>query len=430
MLRPTAVGQCMGSGYPLGPALGVPGYRSRPARAGPTPRPKETTLTHANPNAANGRNPNAAGLAAQPGLIVLPDQPERWTAHGREPLTWDQARERVAAADREDGERADVAIGDLSSYVVGPGDGGVASLAAIPVPGRPSAAQIPMRRGAFRHLAAAVKAPPEYLLSLPAKLATACLSTGLQRLDPSNTSKLLRLANGEARAIASERYAPLDNALVLDTAERTLRAMGMLGDVRVTDLAVGPTLSMRLVMPGETTPVRAGDVISTGFDLLNGEVLNRSVSITPVTHRLICLNGMRRWDSGAAKRWNHVGDPERLRQAFTDALPVALAEAQGLRQRMAAAVDMLIDDALGEVHGLSAFGFSGTETRTIARDLYADRGVALPNAIDDWTDVVRGTPVTVYDVANAITHAAQARGVDDRLTWEERGGAYLTRSTR
>lgn len=390
------------------------------------------THYHPTPQPTNP-NPNARGLAAAPSLIVLDDQPERWIAHGKDPLTFDQARERVAAADAADGSRSDLGIGDLSTWTIGPRPGdGVACLTPVPVPGRPNPGLIPVRRAAFRQLTAAIGAAPaaDFLLSLPAKLTTACLTTGMQRMDPKHTSKLLRLAGGEARALASERYAPLDNALVLDTAERTLRAMGMLRDARVTDLAIGPTLSMRIVLPGEAKAVKVGDPVSHGFDLLNGELLNRSVSITPVTYRLVCLNGMRSWSAGASRRWAHVGDPERLRERFTEALPVALAEAQGLRDRMATAVDRLIDDALGEIEGLSAFGFGQAETRAIARDLYADRGLALPTAVDAWADAIHGlAPVTAFDVANAITHTAQQRGVDTRLSYEEAAGAYLLSRT-
>jgi hypothetical protein len=367
-------------------------------------------------------------------MTVLSDQPERWTATGASPMTWSEARERVAAADAADGARSDLAIGDLSTWVVGPRPDGVACLTPIPMPGRPNPGLIPMRKSAFRHLVAALpgKPPADYLLSLPAKLASACISTGLQRMDPSDTSKLLRLAGGEARAMASEKYAPLDNGLVLDLAEATFRAMGLLGDIRVTDLAVGPTLALRVVLPGEGLAVKRGDVIQYGLDIGNGETLTRSVSAAPSTYRLVCTNGMRSWDTGAVKRWTHVGNPDRLRDAFRDALPAVLAEGRGLRDRMRVAVDRLVDDALGEIEGLSAFGFGVGETRAIARDLFADRGLALPSATDEWRDAVRGAePVTVFDVANAITHVAQSRGkthgVDERLAYEERGGAYLTR---
>lgn len=378
-------------------------------------------------------NPNASGLAAHPPLRVLPDQPERWTATGREPLTWDQARERVAAADREDGQRQDLAVGDLSSWLVGPGEDGVAVLTPVPVPGRPHNGQrFPIRARAFGHLATAIGAPPQYLLRLPAKLATACLATGMQQIHPDQSSKLLRLAGGQVRAVASDRYAPLDNDLVLDTAERTLRALGRLSDVRVTDLAVGPTLSMRIVLPGEDKPVKAGDVVQVGVDLLNGETLNRSVSITPMTHRLVCLNGMRRWEHGAARRWSHVGDPERLRQAFTDALPVALSEAHGLRDAMARSLDRLVDDAIAEIDGLGeTLGWTRGQRSTVTDDLFRTRGVALPADSESRRTAALGAgAVSVWDVANAVTHVAQTLSVDDRLGYEEAAGAYLLRRTR
>lgn len=377
-------------------------------------------------------NPNARGLAAVPSMTVLPDQPERWTASGRDPLTWDQARERVAEADRADGARTDLAIGDLTAWAFGPREDGVACITPIPIPGRPNPGLIPLRKGAWRHLASAIGAPADFVLGLPPKLASAVVSTALQRLNPDESSKLLRLAGGEARAIASERYAPLDNAMVLDTAEATLRAMGMLRDVRVTDLAVGQTLALRIVLPGEATPVKAGDVIQTGVDLTNGECLNRSVGIAPSTYRLVCLNGMRRWENGIAKRWSHVGDPRRLAEAFRDHLPVAIAEGRGLRDMMRESLTALVDDALGEIEGLSAFGFGVAETRAVARDLFAGRGLALPKATETWAETIRGSePVSVFEVANAITHTAQAQThVDDRLAWEERAGSYLARRTR
>lgn len=362
-------------------------------------------------------------------LKVLPDQPESWGRHGGEPLTWDAARERVALADANDGARSDLGIGDVTAWVVGPRPSdGVACIAPIPLPGRPNPGLIPLRKSAFRHVCAMIGAPADYVGKLPAKLAMACISTGMQELAPAG--KLLRLAGGEARALASERYAPLDNEAVLDHAEKALRALGILGDVRVSDLALGPTMSMRMIMPGEAKAIAVGDVIMTGFDLLNGEILNRSVSITPTTFRLVCLNGMRRWDAGATKRWNHVGDPKRLSEKFADALPVALAEAKGLRERMQQSLTTLVDDALSEIAGLSQFGFTASETREIAADVYDARGIVLPKSTDAWGDMVRATgPLTVADVANAITHAAQTRGVDQRLAWEEAGGAYLMRRT-
>jgi hypothetical protein len=122
-----------------------------------------------------------------------------------------------------------------------------------------------------------------------------------------------------------------------------------------------------------------------------------------------------------------------LHERFREAVPVTLAEAHGLRERMARALDAFVDDALGEIAGLEAFGFTAGETREIAVDLYANRGVALPasGTRDAWRDLIEpnNASASAYDVANAITHAAQQQAPEDRLTWEERAGAYVMRRT-
>lgn len=381
-----------------------------------------------------GQPARVPGLAGEPAMRVLADQAAAWTRASGEPLTWDAARQIIAASDENDGARTDLAVADISTWLVGPHPRtGVASMRPIALPGRPDPGFIELRKSAFSQLCSAIGAPAGYMLRLPARLASGCLSVSLQRLPEDQRGRLLRMAGGQARALASERYAPLDNDMVLDTMERTLRSAGMLADVRVSDLAVGPTMAMRVLLPGEAIPVRAGDVIQHGLDVCNGELTNRSVSVAPVTYRLVCTNGMRRWDRGVAKRWNHVGDPERLRERFREAVPVTLAEAHGLRERMARALDVFVANAIDEIAGLEAFGFSVSETREITRDLYADRGLALPATVplDTWRTMVGSdTSATAYDVANAITHAAQSReSVDDRLTWEERGGAYTMKRT-
>lgn len=391
---------------------------------------------------------NHARPAPEPPLRTLPDQTAEWRPCGANPLSWDEARQAIAEADAKDGARTDIGVGDLSSWVLGPGPGGVASLVAVPVPGRPRSAPVPMRRAAFGQLAEAIGAPSAYLLKLPARTAVACIAHGMQQIPQRQAARLLRMARGEVRAVASDSYAPLDNELVMDTLESTLRAQGILRDVRVTDLSLGPTTGMRLTLPSRDKAVRVGDVVALGLDVLNGEILNRSLSITPATYRLVCLNGMRSADVQGIRRFRHVGDPRRLAEAFADAVPVALAEAEGLRTRMARAVDVLVDDILADIDGLDAFGLTQTDADAAARDLFSERGVALPEDRSEWGALpeVHEARVSVWDVANAITHSAQRHtrevidvttgersqlpGTDRRLALESAAGAYLMRRTR
>jgi hypothetical protein len=365
-------------------------------------------------------------------LTVLPDQPERWINYGDAGVPFDAACEDWHRARAEDGEVHDLAVGDLSTWALGP-VGQTAALAPIPVPGRPGAL-VPLRRRAWAQLCSLAGAPVQYINKLPARYQIALLNRHLSR-DLKERGALVRGVGGEARALLSERYAPLDGERVLDTVRGVLAASGQLGSVRVRSLAVGETASLRVTFPEHDAIVRGtrqiNDVVEVGLDILNGEVGNRALSLSPLVWRLVCLNGMRRPSSTEdAARFRHVGDPERLHQAFADALPVAIAGGQRLRDLMAASTDVMIDDALAEFD-LSAFGLSPVESQDVARDVLAERAVALPASTSDWGDVLADVrDLTAYDVANGITHVAQSRGTDRRVELEEAASRYLDRAVR
>lgn len=366
-------------------------------------------------------------------LKLRSDQRSDWHSFGNGGLTFDEAAQKILDADREDGRRFDIGAAKLGSWAFGPAPDGTAALATLPAPGREQRL-LPLRAHAFRQLCARVGAPAPYIEKLPAKLAMVCLNHGMQQVDD-DRGNLLRLAGGEVRAVLSDRYAPLDNEVVLDTLRSTLRAAGMLGDVRVRSIAHGPTAQMRMTLPGSDivveNPSRVGDVVEVGLDLLNGEVGNRSISISPVTWRLVCLNGMRSADRSSQQRLRHVGDPERLVEAFRDAVPSALAEAQGMGKRMQEAVDVVVDDLLAEFDGLRVFGLGKGDARDVAADVLAERSLALPTAASDWKEAFeQAGDITAYDVLNGITHVAQTRSVERRLEMEEAASAYLRRRTR
>jgi len=368
-------------------------------------------------------------------MKVLGNQPERWTDFGAEGLGFIEAADLIMQAAKEDGEREDFGISSLKSYAFGPRPDGVASLATAKIPGRENRL-IPLRAHAFGQLCSRLGAPAKYIRALPAKLQIACINYAMQNGDD-NAGNLVRLANGEARALLSQGdrgYAVLDNGMVLETLEKALVAHGMLGDVRVRSIAVGRTCSIRMTFPEHgmviQNPTKIGDVVEVGLDLLNGEIGNRSVSVTPMTYRLVCLNGMRSADRDTATRLRHVGDPARLVEAFQDAVPAALAAGNGLAEKMQVSVDRLIDDVLGEFDGLRAFGLSMGESRDVARDVMAERQVALPTDTSEWTNAVEGIgDVSAYDVLNGITHVAQGKDVDRRIDMEEAASRYLRRRT-
>jgi hypothetical protein len=390
-----------------------------------------TNLTTENETAAPRSN-GAAWTPEQP-MRMLTNQCEKWT-NFRDPISFDDAAQLIMEASAADGAKEDVGIASIKSYMVGPRrEDGVASLVTVPIPGR-AHQEFPLRKHAFAQLCSRVGAPSDYIRKLPTKLQMVNLNHGLQSVND-DKGNLVRLAGGEARAILSQGergYSVVDNEQVVDILRSTLQAQGLLGAARVRSLAVGKTCSLRLTFPEHDSIVQhsrqVNDIVEVGLDVLNGEIGNRGISISPMTWRLVCLNGMRRADKTGAISLRHVGDPKRLAESFRDAVPVAIAAGNGMFERMGRAVESMLDSVLDEFDSLKAFGLTSTESRDVARDVMATRSVALPSDTKEWGDMLAEVrDVSVYDVLNGVTHVAQQKGTDRRIEMEEAASKYLFR---
>jgi hypothetical protein len=356
-------------------------------------------------------------------LKLISDQAESWETF-REPIRFEEAAEKILAAAKADGERVDQGIGDISTWAFGPMPDGTAAIAPIPAPGRPKAL-LPLRQKAFGQICERVGAPSEYIATLPAKFQMALLNYGFGQHKEKQV--LARLANSEVRAIVSSRYAPLDDPFVLDVVHECLDKSGLLEDVRVRAVATGPTTALRCTFPKLAKAVKVGDVVEHGFDVLNGEVGERSLIVNGNTFRLACLNGARVNDKTS---FRHVGDPARISEAFRDALPVVIAGGEALRERMTESVDRLVGDLLAEFDGLRAFGLDAGTTKAVAKDLLAERGARLPAERVHWAEAFATVgQVAAFDVFNSITSVAQTRGTESRLSMEEAAGRYLVART-
>lgn len=367
---------------------------------------------------------SAAGPIDAP-LQPARDQAEHWHACNS-PLPFEVAADRILQAHREDGERDDVIVHRLQSWAFGSAGRGTMALAPVPFDGRPAKEPLLLRELAFSQLCTKIGAPASYIRALSPRLQTACMNWGMVRQDGAT---LLRLAGGEVRAVLSDKYAAADDALLLDLVGDTLDKAGYRDDARVRALALGTHTVLRITIPNEGTPVKVGDVIEHGIDIGNSELGLRSVQVTPVTYRLVCLNGMRAWRSDAALRMRHIGDPDRLRDQLRDAVPLAFAQARGDIERWKRAVDTLVDSALDEIEALRALGLSQGEVRAVANSFADEHGAGAADRMDVAESLRMRT--TAFSVANSITAAAKAReNVPGRLALEEAGHRYLCSRTK
>lgn len=357
-------------------------------------------------------------------LSPAPDQRQLWLTHGTKPIPFAEAVEKVLAERQADGERADQ-VADLRAWGFGSMDG--KSMAIIQHTGlgfsggKPE--PIALRKMAFGQLCARVGVPAGYVAALPPKLQIACMNWGMAKA--SEGTALVRRAGGDARAIVSDRYAAFDDDTLLEIVDDVLKTSGYRADAMVRASVVGPHMTLRISIPNEGVEVRRGDVIEWGVDLGNSELGLRSVQVVPMTYRLICTNGMRSAERGAAARLRHVGDPMKIREDLAAVVPTAFAEARGDLQRWRASVDDMIDSALDDIEGLRSFGLSVGEQRAVGRTL---TGLPEQTSAEDLSTALRGLRSTTFDVANAITQTARDRtDVAARLSLEETGHRYLTR---
>jgi hypothetical protein len=373
---------------------------------------------HTTAEAAERTAPSAAPL--QPRR----DQLERWFAN-EQPVPFDVAAEQVLSAHREDGVREDIVVHQLRTWAFCSSARRAMALMPVPFDGRLDGEPMPLRELAFSQLCAKIGAPPAYVRDLPARLQLACVNWGMVR---QQSSALLRLARGEVRAVVSDRYGAADDQLVLEMIADTLDRCGYRKDALVRAVAVGTHTVMRVTLPGEGTEVRAGDVIEHGIDVSNSELGLRSVQVTPVTYRLVCLNGMRAWKSESTLRMRHVGDSSRLREQLRDAIPVAFAEARGDIDRWKRAVDTIVDSALDAIESLRGFGLSNAETRAVGQTFAREHQLPERSSAVELAEVLK-TRSTAYAIANAVTATAKEReNVPARLALEEVAHRYLVRA--
>lgn len=365
-------------------------------------------------------------------LRPLADMAQLWENHERKPIPFDEAYQRVMARHAADGERKDVDINALRSWAFGSTDGKTMMIRPVPLPGRSNLQDAyPLRARAWGQLCSRINAPADYLGRMPAKVQMACVNWDLSSHKKDAT---LRLAGNEARALLSGSYGAVDDEFYLALVGDVLDKTGYRNDALVRVVASGPQTLLRVTIPGEAKQMKeVGDVIEHGIDIGNSEVGLRSIQVNPVTFRLVCLNGMRSFQREGTHRKIHRGDPERLRDWLVDAVPVAFAEAKGELDNWHKATEALIDNALAEIEGLHSFGFTKPERELIGKQLVADTDLPGRNLIEQLHEA----KTSVYNVANAITAAAQQRGVgqdDDnvvriepRLRFEEIASRYLHR---
>jgi hypothetical protein len=163
--------------------------------------------------------------------------------------------------------------------------------------------EFPVRRYAHQQLATETGVPwklyerlqnqhPDLLIGL---------ANGLLHREPSK--RMIRLLDGEVRAVVSNRYRRLDNYDLMEQA--VLPVMAEFPEMEVSKWQLSETrLYIKLTLPHEIE-IKVGDVAQAGVIVSNSEVGAGAIMVAPYTNILWCSNGAVHMQFG--KRKHHAG---------------------------------------------------------------------------------------------------------------------------
>lgn len=118
-----------------------------------------------------------------------------------------------------------------------------------------------------------------------------------------NEARLVRVLDGNVRALLSKRYRRIDNWQV---AEWVLPMLNELQDSRVESCSISPKrMYIKVVTPRVSEEVVPGDIVQAGVVVSNSEVGHGRLLVQPMVFRLVCKNGLIASDQ--TMRRAHIG---------------------------------------------------------------------------------------------------------------------------
>lgn len=288
---------------------------------------------------------------------------------------------------------------------------------------------VPVRPTAHRQLGTFTGIPAKYYDRMKAEdpdLLAGNVNAWLARMQ--DDRRMIRTLDGGARAVLSDRYQRIDNA---DIAEAVLPTLLDTPGVRVASCEVTESrLYLKAVCETVQAEVKVNDVVEAGVLITNSEIGHGAVSITPMIHRLVCLNGMVVND--ARYRRSHVGaradQTEGVYSMLSD--EAIRADDRAILLKVRDMVRGSFDEVIFKRHVEKMREATETERMNNPNEaverLSQKAGILESEKPSILKHLIEGADLTKYGAVNAITRAAQDVEDYDRSTeLEQIGGAVL-----
>jgi len=121
-------------------------------------------------------------------------------------------------------------------------------------------------------------------------------------LGQDENKRLVRTLDGNVRALLSDRFKPVDNFLILQSA---LPVLAEHKDLQVKSSILSDSrMYLQVVFPRLQAEVKVGDAVQFGITLSNSEIGAGRINVQTFLYRLLCRNGA---VGESLLRQNHVG---------------------------------------------------------------------------------------------------------------------------
>lgn len=217
---------------------------------------------------------------------------------------------------------------------------------------------------------------------------------------------LLRAKDNSLRAVLSERYSPLDNAVLLDELRPLLPDSYRVDWFGLAD----ESLHLRVVDPERYREVLPNDALTVGIHLANSEVGCRSLTVDALVYRLVCTNGLIRLVKGKSlmrQRHLHVSEM-RFVGVLGEAIENALQESETFLEQLKTATKTPVPDIADVMERIAERWHLSDETQeTVKQSLKQE----LPSQQE-----------SLYGLVNAYTAAARSLPDEQRYDLEVLAG--------
>ncbi len=239
--------------------------------------------------------------------------------------------------------------------------------------------------------------------------------------------RMLRILDGEVRAVLSDRYRRLDN---FELAQSVLPLLSRLEGACFESVELTETkLYLKVITPRLAYEVAPGDIVQAGIVITNSEVGCGTLSVQPLLYRLVCRNGL--IASDGALRKTHVGralqSGETSNIVFRDDTLMADDRAFFLKVRdvvEAAVSEPVFRQIASKLRKTRDIPLSGDPTKTV--EVLASRYTLNDTErVGVLRHLIVAGDLSGYGLVNAVTHYSQDVEDYDRATELEALGGKL-----